>query len=353
MRIAIITDTWQPNINGVVNSLLATRQCLQTAGHEVVLITPDGLSSFACPGFPDVPLAFSPYAHVAAQLEHAQPEAIHIATEGPVGLAARRYCMTHRLQFTTAYHTRFPEYLWERSKIPSFLSYRWLRWFHAPAKAVLVPTERMRQQLASKGFQNLALWGRGVDTELFCPDEIGRSVCRKNDALFLYVGRVAQEKNLAAFLQLDLPGKKWVIGDGPQRAQLEQGFSEVRFLGAKKHTELPAYINCADVFVFPSKTDTFGLVMVEAMACGVPVAAFPVPGPLDVITPGVTGIMHNDLRLACLEAATLPRQAVRQQALHFSWQRATDEFLQHTYPVRPISQSLPLTGLSASKALLS
>lgn len=335
MRIALITDTWQPAVNGVVNSLLATRRCLQDEGHIVEMLTGQGLHCVACPGFPDVPLATQAYAQVAAQLEAFAPDVIHIATEGPVGLAARRFCMQNQLQFSTAYHTRFPEYLWQRAKIPTLLTYRWLRWFHAPAKAVLVPTERMRLQLASKGFQNLALWGRGVDTELFDIDEIGHRACCKNDTLFVYVGRVAQEKNLRAFLSLDLPGKKWVIGDGPQRAQLEQHFPQVRFLGEKKHSELPAYMNCADVFVFPSKTDTFGLVMVEAMACGVPVAAFPVAGPLDVISQGVTGYMDEDLRQACLLAMKLPRQQVREHALQFSWQAATRQFLQYAHPTKP------------------
>lgn len=329
MRIALITDTWVPNINGVVNSLLATMRCLQAEGHQVLMVTPDGLNSFACPGYPEIPLAIQPYAQVARQLDEFAPEAIHVATEGPVGLAARRYCLTRRLPFSSAYHTRFPEYLWHRSKIPTFLTYRWLRWFHAPASAVLVPTERMRQELKKKGFQNLALWGRGVDMEVFAPDEVGRRACCLKDTLFLYVGRVAQEKNLNAFLQLDLPGKKWVIGDGPERSRLEQRYPAVRFLGARAHHELPAYFNCADVFVFPSKTDTFGLVMVEAMACGVPVAAFPVAGPLDVIEQGVTGVMDEDLRRACLTALALPREQVRQAALCFSWQAATREFLQH------------------------
>lgn len=335
MRIALITDSWLPNINGVVNSLLATRECLQAGGHQVALVTPQGLSSFACPGYPEVPLAIQPYAQVARQLDEFAPDSIHIATEGPVGLAARRYCLNKRLQFTTAYHTRFPEYLWERSKIPKFLTYRWLRWFHAPARAVLVPTVRVQQQLQARGFQQLALWGRGVDCKTFSPDEVGRKACCGKDTLFLYVGRVAQEKNLEAFLNLDLPGKKWVVGDGPQRVQLEQRYPGVRFLGARKHSDLPAYFNCADVFVFPSKTDTFGLVMVEAMACGVPVAAFPVPGPLDVVEEGVSGCLNQDLRTACMDALKLSRQQVRLRAERFSWEAATQDFLQHMYPVRP------------------
>jgi glycosyltransferase involved in cell wall biosynthesis len=334
MRIALITDTWQPFINGVVISLLATEQCLLKAGHQVLVVTAAPDKHFICPGFPDVPLAKQPFAGVARQLQEFAPEAIHIATEGPVGLAARRYCLLNGLQFNSAFHTNFAEYLWERSKIPSFLTYRWLRWFHGPSKAVLVSSARMSAQLQKKGFQHLAIWGRGVDCEKFAPDEIGRRACCQQDTLFLYVGRVAQEKNLDAFLRLDLPGKKWVVGDGPQRAQLEQRYPQVRFLGSRAHNELPAYFNCADVFVFPSKTDTFGLVMVEAMACGVPVAAFPVRGPLDVITPGVTGVMDVDLRRACLDALQLPRQQVREQALNFSWEAATAQFMQHLQPVR-------------------
>lgn len=352
MRIALITDTWLPNINGVVTSLLATQSCLQALGHVVQMVTPVGMNSIACPGFPDVPLALQAYGEVARQLDAFAPDSIHIATEGPVGLAARRYCMQNRLQFVTAYHTRFPEYLWSRSKIPQFLTYRWLRWFHAPARAVLVPTVRIQQTLAAKGFQNLAIWGRGVDLTRFIPDEIGRRACRVDASkLFLYVGRVAQEKNLQAFLELDLPGEKWVVGDGPQRMQLERQFPKTRFLGARPHAELAAYFNCADVFVFPSKTDTFGLVMVEAMACGVPVAAFPVAGPLDVVTPGVSGYLDQDLRRACLAALDLPRALVRQAAMHFSWENVTADFLQHCYPVRvEKTLHLPQTGVVAGQS---
>ncbi len=344
MRIALITDTWLPAINGVVNTLLATQQNLEKLGHQVQIIHATSGRQFVCPGFPDVPLARDAYADVVQQLEAFAPEGIHIATEGPVGLAGRRYCLLNGLQFSSAYHTNFAEYLWQRSKIPTFLTYRWLRWFHAPATAVLVPTLRMQQQLAGKGFQRLALWGRGVDCEKFAPDEIGRRACCQQDRLFLYVGRVAQEKNLEAFLRLDLPGKKWVLGDGPQRAILEQRYPQTRFLGARAHRDLPAYFNCADVFVFPSKTDTFGLVMAEAMACGVPVAAFPVAGPLDVITPGVTGVMDEDLRHACLAALALPRSQVREHALHFSWEAATAQFLQHLPPIRANRASVLLAG---------
>jgi glycosyltransferase involved in cell wall biosynthesis len=333
MRIAIVTDAWEPQVNGVVNTLKATVACLRAQGHEVLVVTSEGLRTFACPTYPDIKLSCKPFSKVASQLQAFNPDCIHIATEGPMGLAARRYCLYHGLDFTTAYHTRFPEYVQARTWIPLALTYCWLRWFHGPAKAIMVPTPSVKQALERRGFRRLALWGRGVDTEHFSPGEGDRSCIKR--PLYLYVGRIAVEKNVEAFLQIDLPGAKWLIGDGPLREELEKKYPEARFLGAKPNALLPAYYRCADVFVFPSLTDTFGLVLVEAMACGVPVAAYPVEGPIDVVAAGRSGSLNRDLQRACFEALALSRADTRQHALAYSWEAATAQFLQHLHPVSP------------------
>lgn len=332
MRIAIVTDAWSPQVNGVVNTLKATRRVLRAHGNAVLTITPEGMRTFACPTYPEIRLAYKPYARVAAMLGDFAPDCIHIATEGPLGLAARRYCLRHGLEFTTAYHTRFPEYLQARSRLPLAITYRWLRWFHGPSKAVMVPTPRMQDMLEQRGFRNVVQWSRGVDTSHFKPaPREGADAC---GPVYLYVGRLSVEKNIEAFLQMDLPGAKWVIGDGPLADSLIARYPRVRFLGARAHEDLPAYYNCADVFVFPSRTDTFGLVMIEAMACGVPVAAFPVEGPIDVVAHGRSGILHEDLARACFEALELRREQVREHALAYSWEAATRQFMQNLHPVR-------------------
>jgi len=335
MRIAIVTDAWTPQINGVVNTLKATGRQLHRHGHSVQMITPENLRTFACPTYPEIRLAYKPYSHVARELEDFDPDCIHIATEGPLGMAARRYCLRNGLEFTTAYHTRFPEYLQARFGLSLAISYRWLKWFHGPSKAIMVPTPGVQDALKAEGFRNVVHWGRGVDVDYFKPGWRDEKVALRRP-LYLYVGRLAVEKNIEAFLQLSLPGAKWVIGDGPMREELEAKYPEVRFLGAKPHEALPAYYNCADVFVFPSRTDTFGLVLAEAMACGVPVAAYPVEGPRDVVAHGKSGFLEDDLALACSEALALPREQVREHALTFSWESSTMQFLQHLHPVRRI-----------------
>jgi glycosyltransferase involved in cell wall biosynthesis len=332
MRIAIVSDAGAPQVNGVVNTLSATRRTLQQAGHAVLMVVPASFRTFACPTYPEIRLAYKPYAKIAAALRDFAPDCIHIATEGPMGLAARRYCVKHGLAFTTAYHTRFPEYLSARRILPKALTYRLLRWFHGPAKVVMVPTLGIKQALERNGFENVALWGRGVDTGHFSPAEPDHAGIQR--PLFLYVGRIAVEKNVEAFLRLDLPGTKWVIGDGPLREDLERRYPEVHFLGGKAHAELAAYYNCADVFVFPSKTDTFGLVLAEAMACGVPVAAYPVAGPVDVVIDGCSGMLNDDLGQACIDALALDRKQVRAHALVYSWEAATHQFLQHLHLAR-------------------
>ncbi|MDY7579602.1 glycosyltransferase family 1 protein [Herbaspirillum sp. RTI4] len=334
MRIAIISDAGAPQVNGVVHTLSATQRCLREAGHNVLMVEPRDFHTFACPTYPEIRLAYQPYRKISALLTAFQPDCIHIATEGPLGLAARRYCLRHGLDFTTAYHTRFPEYLSARKLLPQALTYRLLRWFHGRSKAVMAPSPAIKTALEAQGFRNVALWSRGVDADCFKPDVEDRACIER--PLFLYVGRVAREKNIEAFLKLDLPGNKWVIGDGPMRAELESRYPQVRFLGAKSHDQLSVYYNCADVFVFPSRTDTFGLVLVEAMACGVPVAAYPVPGPLDVVANGVSGILDEDLGKACHEALKLDRERTREHALTFSWEAATQQFLEHLHPARPM-----------------
>jgi glycosyltransferase involved in cell wall biosynthesis len=333
MRIAIVTDAWSPQVNGVVNTLKATSRQLRSSGHSVLMVTPENMKTFSCPTYPEIKLAYKPYARVAAQLEEFDPDCIHIATEGPLGLAARRYCLNNGLDFTTAYHTRFPEYLKARFHLPLAISYRWLNWFHGPSRAVMVPTPGVQVALEENGFTNVVQWGRGVDVNYFKPGWREEKAALRRP-LYLYVGRIAVEKNIEAFLQMELPGAKWVIGDGPMRDELELKYPDVRFLGAKPHEALPAYYNCADVFVFPSRTDTFGLVLAEAMACGVPVAAYPVEGPVDVVTNGKSGILDEDLSRACFEALKLSREQVREHALAFSWDTSTQQFLQHLHPVR-------------------
>lgn len=342
MRIAIISDAQAPQVNGVVNTLNETIRCLCQKGFDVLLLGPSECKTVACPTYPEIRLAWRPYKTIASALEAFNPGYIHISTEGPMGIAARRYCLRHHLQFTTAYHTRFPEYLQARFKLPKAVTYSLLRWFHGPSKAMMAPTHKVRESLLVHGFKHAELWGRGVDTVHFSPD-IHRQTTTNDGAepMFLYVGRVAIEKNIEAFLRLDLPGRKVVVGDGPMRATLEQAYPDVQFLGAKSRHELPALYQQADVFVFPSKTDTFGLVLIEAMACGVPVAAFPVEGPVDVVADGVSGILNEDLEQACLDALTLSREATRAHALRFSWEVATQQFLQQLKQTREHPVDVP------------
>lgn len=345
MRIVIVTDAWEPQINGVVCTLKATAHCLRSGGHEVKIVWAENQPNFACPGCPEIRLACAPYTSVAITLDAWQPDCIHIATEGPMGLAARRYCIKRGLHFTTSYHTRFPEYLHARSGLPPALLYRWLRWFHSRSSSVMVATPAIQKLLEQRSFERVAIWGRGVDTERFQPEPQDFSCTRR--PVYLYVGRVAVGKNIEDFLRIDMPGSKRVIGDGAMREELERRYPQVRFLGAKPHAELAAYYNCADVFVFPSRTDTFGLVMAEAMACGVPVAAYPVEEPIDVVAHGVSGILHHDLTRACFDALKLRRADVREYASRFSWSAATAQFLEH---LRPAHGAAP-AGFAAIQSL--
>lgn len=334
MRILIVTDAWQPQVNGVVRTLTETCRELTTFGHQVEMITPLEFNTLPCPTYPDIRLSILPYRQVAQRIAALAPHAIHIATEGPLGLAARRYCLRHKLLFTTAYHTRFPEYIAARTRLPLSISYAWMRRFHNAGAATLVPTQSIADDLRARGFDKVVLWSRGVDISMFSPGERDR-LEESRAPRFVYIGRIAVEKNIEAFLKLDLPGSKWVVGDGPLLSRLQREYPEVHFAGVFPQPELARFYRAADVFVFPSLTDTFGLVLLEAMACGTPVAAYPVAGPRDVVGHSGAGVLHDDLRHACLEALKLDREHVRSVAERYSWAAATRQFEQHLHPNQP------------------
>jgi len=330
MRILIATDAWPPQINGVVVALANTIACLRKLGHDVEIVSPEGMRTIPTPSYPEIPLAVFPGREVERRIREADPDAIHIATEGPIGLAARRHCLRRGLRFTSAYHTRFPEYVTMRTGAPLSWTYALMRRFHAASASVIVATEALREHLADRGFERVSECPLGVDLELFHP-----SADRFGDLprpVFTYVGRLAVEKNLPAFLALDLPGTKLVVGDGPARAKLQRRFPRAVFVGAKSGAELASYYRRSDVFVFPSRTETFGLVMLEAMASGVPVAAFPVRGPLDVVRDPSTGVLHEDLRRAALAALELGRTRGRRYAEQFPWEKSCARFLSHLVP---------------------
>jgi glycosyltransferase involved in cell wall biosynthesis len=328
MRIALASDAWTPQINGVVTTLKATAATLSALGHEVRIIRPQELLCLACPSYPEIRLAVWPGPYVARELKAFRPHAIHIATEGPLGLAVRRYCRARGIPFTSSYHTRYPEYLRARWPIPLAATYAWLRRFHAAATRTFVSSLSLHAQLAARGFGTLHLWRRGVDLERFHPGEVPHdALARLPRPIMTCVGRLAVEKNLEAFLRLPLLGTKVLIGDGPERALLAARYPGAVFLGYRFGAELAQLLSTSDVLVFPSLTDTFGLAMIEALACGVPVAAFPVPGPQDVIEPGVTGVLRADLGEAIAAALRLDRRVCAARAQAFSWEAATAQFL--------------------------
>ena len=331
MKILIVTDAWEPQVNGVVRTLKSTRRELERMGHTVDLLTPLEFRTIPCPTYPEIRLSLWPARRVASRIAGARPDAIHIATEGPLGLAARRYAMRHGLPFTTAYHTRFPEYVRARFGVPLAITYRFLRWFHARSAAVLVPTKVVKSDLEAFGFERVVLWSRGVELDIFAPGAAMPHDLTK--PIFLYVGRVAVEKNIGAFLALDLPGSKWVAGEGPLLDRLKAEHPAVRFTGVLGQAELASLYNAADVFVFPSRTDTFGLVLLEALACGCPVAAYPVTGPIDVIGDAAAGALDDDLRAAALRALLIPRAVARAHAERYSWAACTQQFVAHLHPI--------------------
>lgn len=350
MRIALASDAWTPQTNGVVTTLAATASTLERLGHEVRVISTQGLRTIACPSYPEIRLALSPGAHVARELKAFRPHAIHVATEGPLGLAVRRYCRARRVPFTTSYHTRYPEYLRARWPLPLTVSYAWLRRFHRMAERTFVASSSLQAQLAARGFAHLHLWRRGVDLRRFRPVAPHPLLAGLARPIMVCVGRLAIEKNLDAFLRLPVAGSKVVVGDGPQREQLKARYPRVLFAGYRFADELAAVLSGADVLVFPSLTDTFGLVMIEALACGVPVAAFPVPGPLDVIEPGVTGILDNELSVAIGAALRLDRRVCVERAAAFSWHAATSQFLAGLAPI-PLALRARL-AVSRSSAII-
>jgi glycosyltransferase involved in cell wall biosynthesis len=334
MKIALVSDAWLPQVNGVVRTLQNTRDELIAMGHQVTVIGPDRFRTVPCPSYPEIRLSVWAGRKVAEILSAGQFDAIHVATEGPLGLATRRWCQRHERPFTTSYHTRFPEYVRLRAPIPLTASYAWLRRFHGAASRTLVRTATQRDEMKQLGFSNLAIWPGGVDTRLFRPYE--KDYLNFPRPISLYLGRVAPEKNIEAFLKLGIPGTKVVVGDGPSRAELEKRYPETKFLGYRHGEELARTLSAADVFVFPSRTDTLGLVMLEAMACGVPVAAFPVAGPQDVVIDGATGSLDEDLTQAVFKALALDPEACIDYANDFTWRRCTERFVQFLTPAEPV-----------------
>lgn len=334
LRILIVTDAWSPQVNGVVRTLETLGEELRKMGHAVLYVTPKDFSTIPMPTYPEIRLSLYPGPRIRKMIEQFQPDAIHIATEGTLGLAARNYCVKTGRAFTTSLHTKFPEYIHARIRVPIRWTYALMRWFHAPSHAVMVATRTLEQELCERGFKNLRMWSRGVDTDRF---RIGpKAWLDLPRPVFLYVGRVAVEKNIEAFLNLDLPGSKLVIGDGPQMAELQQRFPKVVFAGPKFGADLARYYAASDVFVFPSRTDTFGLVVLEALACGVPVAAFPVLGPKDIIADAPVGALSEDLKDAAERALTMKPETCRAFAENFSWRACTEQFLGNL-AIRPLT----------------
>src|ERR1700704_5895625 len=349
MRILIATDAWHPQVNGVVRTLTSLARSALALGAEIEFLTPDGFPAIDVPTYPGLRVAWPNRREIAARIEAVSPDAIHIATEGPIGWAVRAYCRRHELAFTTSYTTRFPEYIAVRTIIPAGLSYAVLRHFHAAAAMTMVATASLRQELGARGFRKLGTWTRGVDTDLFRPDDPAELDLPR--PIFMTMGRVAVEKNLEAFLALNLPGSKVVIGDGPQKAALELKYPKAKFLGEKKGQDLTAHLAAADVFVFPSLTDTFGVVQLEALACGTPVAAFPVTGPLDVIADHPIGALDTDLRSACLRALDVNRETCRSFALERSWENSARQFIGNLCALQPSRSPLPARRVAASGAV--
>ncbi|MCA3564796.1 MAG: glycosyltransferase family 1 protein [Methylocystis sp.] len=327
MKVVIATDAWAPQINGVVQTLGFTIGELNRRGVETRVVSPDLFPHMPMPGYPEISLAWPSQSAIRDLITTFRPDHIHIATEGPIGWAVRHICLSEGRLFTTSYHTRFPEYLRARLPVPLELSYRALRRFHNAGQGIMVATPSIEQELRARGFQNTMRWSRGVDLDGFHPAADETLAISWPRPIFLYVGRLAPEKNLDAFLSLALPGTKLVIGDGPAGEELRTRYPEAVFLGARSHAALPPYYAHADVFVFPSRTDTFGLVLIEALACGLPVAAFPAPGPQDVVGGSGCGIISGDLRAAALAALRIDRNLCRRQAESFTWERATTQFL--------------------------
>jgi glycosyltransferase involved in cell wall biosynthesis len=331
-RVLIVTDAWTPQVNGVVRTLRTITEEMRAMGKIVEVVGPDRFRTIPCPSYPEIRLALFPGRKLAKIIDEFGPDALHIATEGPLGLAAQVYARKRRIAFTTAFHTRFAEYLAARTKIPPAVTYAWLRRFHGKGSGVMVATQSLREELTARGFRNVRAWSRGVDLQAFHPEP--RENWDLPHPIFAYVGRVAVEKNLRAFLDLKLPGSKLVVGDGPQRKTLEREYPDTHFAGARFGADLAAAYAGADVFVFPSKTDTFGLVVLEALASGVPVAAYNVTGPKDILgeSPVPVGALSDNLQQAALEALQIDRGACRSHAETYSWTACAQRFLDNLVP---------------------
>jgi glycosyltransferase involved in cell wall biosynthesis len=341
MRILIATDAWRPQVNGVVHTLEATARAAESLGAEISFLTPEGFPTVAMPSYPGIRLALPRGREIARRIADVRPDAVHVATEGPIGYYVRRHCVANGRSFTTSLHTRFAEYVAARWPVPPSWTWRLMRWFHNAGRGTMVSTASLANELRSHGFKNVLRWPRGVDSGLFRPERVGDFGLKR--PVFLTVGRVAVEKNLDAFLSLDLPGTKVVVGDGPARSALEARYRDAVFLGTKHGEELAAVYASADVFVFPSRTDTFGLVLLEALASGVPVAGFPVAATQDVVGSAPVAVLDNDLRAACLGALAIPRALCRQYAETVTWEASARQFLGNLVSFRH-STAVPLTS---------
>ena len=333
MRILIATDAWHPQVNGVVHSLEAMAKAARLQGAQIDFLTPQYFATLPMPSYPEIRLALISAGLACRHIDRLGPDHIHIATEGPIGLAMRRACLRRGQVFTTSYHTRYPEYISARWPVPESWAYGWLRRFHNAGSGIMVATDSIARELDKRNFARLLRWSRGVDHNMFRPREAALDL---PGPVFLYAGRVAVEKNIEAFLALDLPGSKVVVGDGPARSHLQAKYPDAHFTGVKTSAELAQLYNGADVFVFPSRTDTFGIVLLEAMASGLPVAAFPVPGPLDVVGDSGAGVLDQDLRAACLRALQIPRAAAIAQARKFTWEASARQFLDNVLLARTL-----------------
>ena len=349
MRILVATDAWHPQVNGVVRTLAMTAEAAKSFGVETIFLTPQSFRTFAMPSYPDLRLALPYRAKIARLIREARPDSIHIATEGPIGVLTRGYCRRRGVPFTTSFHTRFPEYV--SARVPVRESWIWsaLRAFHRGSEAVMAATPALASELRARGFRNVVLWPRGVDTGMFHPRPADLGLPRP---VFLCVGRVAVEKNLDAFLDLDLPGTKVIVGDGPARAALSRKYPQAVFLGAKQGEELARAYAAADVFVFPSKTDTFGLVLLEALASGVPVAAFPVTGPRDVIGSAPVAALDDDLRNACLNALRISPADCLEFAARHTWQASAEAFIENMAVIRSVEPEPDALAFASEQARL-
>lgn len=340
-RITIVTDAWHPQINGVVRSIENTNRELERMGVDVRMVTPQNFWNVPCPTYREIRLSVASFRRVAAEIVKSQPSYVHIATEGPLGIMARRWCIRNRMPFSSSYHTRFPEYIAARFPIPESWLYAFIRWFHNGGGGCMVATETLEKELTQRGIRNLRRWSRGIDTTQFYPRPREEQPFGLPRPIFMTVGRIAVEKNLPAFLDLDLPGSKVVVGDGPARDELARQYPDVLFTGMRTGQDLAAAYAQADVFVFPSRTDTFGNTILEALASGVPVAAFPVMGPVDILGANRrAGILDEDLRKACIDALDCSSEAALALARTYSWEASSRQFLENV--ISAANNRLPL-----------